>query len=434
MMLSRMYLIVGIFLWVLVSASVALAQDAPRERAFEDLFGSRRVNPSSRQDLQLTLSLYGGYDGNLSQRRDFVVADPRTQASASFSGSQGQIRYQARGDRLSFGATGWTTARYYPRLDLASSQHDAQIDLTATLGRTTLRLGQTANYSPYYLLPLFPTTVVADESASQPGVDRTISSRKWLAYATSAAVTQKLGARSTLGVTLDIRHAGLLHEREDDLTDRRLAARFTYRMTKYASLRATYGNREARYGSRGAATGIRGPDHGHDVDLGVDYGLSSSRRITVGFSSGSTILTGAFRTSYRTQGSANLNVGIGRHGSTRLSYRRGLEYVEGFVEPFFSDTVTGRINGYFGRRVAIQGSAGYTIGEVGLVQTPHAYESYLASAGVTVAVTRHWALFVEDFYARYRFDDDVLLPPGMLGRLDRLGARLGLTLWIPFLR
>ncbi len=208
-------------------------------------------------------------------------------------------------------------------------------------------------------------------------------------------------------------------------------ARLSVNVTTNVGFHAGYGYRVGRLDSAPGAEQARS----RDLDLGLDFRrqLSISRRTRLGFTSGSAIVSDAARTTrYRLTGAATLNRDFGRTWTTAVVYRRGVQFIERFSEPFLSDAVTVGVSGYFSRRVDLAASVGYSIGDVGLADA-RGFDTYTGSVRLSVALTRHVAIDVEHLVHYYEFEDGVPLADGVARAFDRQSVRAGLRWWIPLL-
>ncbi|HSK08254.1 MAG TPA: hypothetical protein VK911_01660 [Vicinamibacterales bacterium] len=437
----------------------AHAQEYRPERPYRGLFGGNAADPTSNKSLDLNVSFYGAYDDNVladrgQQGGGFI--DPRVQKSGGYGGGDLSLGFGARGERASLNLSGSTSYRYYPSMDsLTGFNYSGSAGFSLRLsGRTTFRASESIGYSRFYSFGSFPglaPQVPGDLIATS--TDFSLVERPAVSLFTSAALDHRLTQRATFTANYHLRHVDY-REEDRPLRDWGGGAGLSYRLSRRASARLGYHYRRGTYG---LYYGGR-PIEGHDIDVGVDYSrsLSISRRTTFGFSTGSSIYrtfdpgyepaeggSGGstnpadyrLRTRYMLTGNAFLNREIGRTWNARLNYNRGLHFVEGFPEPFFSDMVTMGVGGQAGRRTSITLSGAYTDGEMGWAAVrSRNYEMYTGTAGIQVAVTRMTALYVNYFYYHYQFDEGVPMPPGMGRGLDRNGIRGGLTLWLPLLR
>ena len=169
----------------------------------------------------------------------------------------------------------------------------------------------------------------------------------------------------------------------------------------------------------------------YDVDLGIDCRLapSFSRRTTISFGSGSSVIPTHEETFYQALGDVTLNHEIDRILSFQAVYRRQMQLVEGFAEPFLSDSLTSGIGGYLGRRVDLAAAARYTTGSVGLASDATGYDTSFGSLDFRVVLSRHLALQTQYLYYHYLFADRAPLPPGFAHAVDRQSLRVGLP-WV----
>ena len=153
-----------------------------------------------------------------------------------------------------------------------------------------------------------------------------------------------------------------------------------------------------------------------------------------GFTVGTSIYTSGALTHYLATASGYVDRQVSRSWSAGFSYNRGVQYVAGFPNPFFSDSVTASLNGFVSSRSRVNLSAAYSSGQAGIATSNQGYSTYSGVAGYQLAVGRFIALFTEYHYYHYIFDPTVVLPVGMNRGLNRQSIRVGLNLWVPLLR
>jgi hypothetical protein len=125
---------------------------------------------------------------------------------------------------------------------------------------------------------------------------------------------------------------------------------------------------------------------------------------------------------------------VGRTWAVSGGYRRGIAFVEGFGEPFYSDAATVGVGGLVGRRARVTAAGGFSTGAIGFPPGDGSqFTTYTASADFQYALNRMLAAFAEYVYYHYRFGRDVALPAGQSPDAARSGFRVGLTLWMPLL-
>jgi len=178
------------------------------------------------------------------------------------------------------------------------------------------------------------------------------------------------------------------------------------------------------------------PIYGRNIDVGLGYNrmLFSSSRTSVGFTSGTSTVSTAQGSQFMVTGSARLMRQLSRLWTAQLLYDRGVQVPDGTFTPFFSDTFTGTISGYFNRRVMLRAFPSYARGTAGIGAQANPYDSFASTTRLEVGLGRRVAVYVEHFYYRYAFANNTDLPPMMAGEQNRNGARVGLTLWTPVIR
>jgi hypothetical protein len=214
--------------------------------------------------------------------------------------------------------------------------------------------------------------------------------------------------------------------------DQRAEFRYTKPLSKSLALNLGY--------RQSAVTAVSGstesPIYGRNIDVGLGYNrmLFSSSRTSVGFTSGTSTVSTAQGSQFMVTGSARLMRQVSRLWTAQLLYDRGVQVPDGTFTPFFSDTFTGNISGYFNRRVMLRAFPSYARGTAGVGAQANPYDSFASTTRLEVGLGRRVAVYVEHFYYRYAFANNTDLPPMLAGGLNRNGARVGLTLWTPVIR
>jgi hypothetical protein len=430
---------------MLLVCPLAFAQRPRPDRPYRGLFGGNGADPNSPQQFDVNISLFGAYDDNLLADQPQGAADPRFQVAGRYAAGSISADYTRRAGRATFEFTGGTTYRYYPEIEeMTGFNSFGSIGLVAPLSsRTEFRATASASYSPFYSFAPFPgssPTVSGDLAPISP--DYPLFEQPALSLYSSASISHRLTPRSSLSAdynwsSIDYQTSGLPYRNWG------AGGGYSYALTSRAAARAGY---HFRKGVSGYYYGGQ-PVIGHDIDVGIDYSrpLSASRRTTVGFSTGSTIyrafepagtnvaVDGSYRTHYFLTASAFLNQQIGRSWSARVNYQRGLEYVPGFTDPFFADSIAGSLGGFLAPRSHLDVTAAYSNGSVGMGGHSN-YDSYTGSARYQFALTRWGALVADYTFYHYVFDQTVVLPPGMNRGQDRQSIRGGLNLWLPLFR
>ena len=410
-------------------------------RPYRGLFGAP-ADPDSKQSLNLTTSVFGAYDDDVVTSG--VTPTTKAERSGWYGGLNVGSQYSLRGERLSVGiagdiavnryAAGWTPDR---TATMYLANGDVALKLTS---RTTLSGNTTFTYAPEYRLSLFispssPTGVPDVFNTVAPDYDLFRSA----AYRTSAQLrlSQTFGKRTSLegwGALMDVNSAG----DSFDYGTRAVGGLLSQRLTRNLALRLGYSFAEPTYAR---ALSPLGTQRLHNIDAGVDYSraLSVSRRTRFTFSTGSAVLVseagsgGNQDLRYRLIGAADLTREIGRTWTARLSYRRSIDFREGFAAPFLADGVSATLGGLFTSRVRFSASNDYSFGTVG-VGSSNRFHAYSVNTGVEFALSKVLATFARYVYYLYDFDAQVALDPRFARTFERQGGRIGLTASFPLVR
>lgn len=491
----------GSCLLIVLFSSAAQAQTSqPTQpgRASRGLFATKRVNPASRQSIDILLTAAGGNDDDRLDGLD-AGGKGRFESGGLYSDLSGAVRYRRGGSAPWLEVMAGSAGRYHPNVrHLMSMNHQLDARLRIPLWpAATLSLSPHAAYAPYYQFMLVPG-MPAEEMGSfalMPGVssgelqpitpeapsaDFIVSKRPAYSRTGSADLAQRLGKHSALSVSYD-RGDVLSRNHSRDMLSEGGAARLTHRISEYVGVHAGIGVRTARYRtlsfdrssrdvassttddlslrddvpsavvdvpslldvpslitrdapSPAAPVSVTNLVRTTDIDIGLDYArpLSASRRTRLNFTSGSSLTPQNGKTYYRVTGEASLTHEIGRTWNAAVRYRRELQYVELFPQPYFGDGVVISLRGQISRRLDFAASGGSSIGDFGLDTNGRGFHTYTGTMRINLSVTKHWALFSEGVYYRYGFAErplDATFP----GRLERYTARVGLKLWFPIL-
>jgi hypothetical protein len=417
---------------------------------YRGLFLGNEGAPERGQRLQLNVSLYGGYDDNvLADTGGQLTPDPRFQRTTNYGGGNVTLQYTKNGRRNSVDMGAGTGYRYYPALGaLTGYSHWGSIGFALRPStRTDLRTTASVSYSPYFGFGgIQGLGADATGQAVEPVSDFLQTSRAVVSLAATTNLVHRLSRRMSFVADFSIQNTSFPSETGGAYRNLGGGGGVRYTLSRHATLRLGYHYRRGTFPNYGPDR----PIEVHDIDAGVDYSraLSLSRRTTFGFSTGSSLyrayLGGTssaafdpelYRMHYLVTGSAYLNRQLGRTWNARLDYRRGLQMIEGFTQPFMSDAVQGTLGGYLGRRVTVGFSGQYSNGDVGERSlTGRSYSTTAANFNVQVALSRTAALYADALYYRYQFDRSVTLPDGLNRGLDRRSIRGGLTLSLPLIR
>jgi hypothetical protein len=248
-------------------------------------------------------------------------------------------------------------------------------------------------------------------------------------------------SRATLTGTGEYHYIDRLREHAlwQDVSDYALRGRYDHNVTQNTALNAQLRYRSGFFGY--VATGLT-------TEVGIDIGMNHSRaisatrytsyRFNVGVSGAdvpeSATGVSGFQRQYFFTGDFSFNTQLSRTWEARAYVRRGLEYISDLPEPVFSDGVSVEAEGLLSRRVDVSLIAAYSTGQSLLDPNSLQFDTYTGDVRIRFALTRSLAIFAKYLYYYYEFRGRAQLLIGMPPGLERNGARVGLTLWVPALR
>jgi len=421
--------------------STAAAQTlAPRP--YRALFGGATTDPSVRQSLNLTVSLAEGYDDDVLATGEGPIGPGGAPAlSGMFTNFAPAITYSWNGKSVQFSATGSSDVRYYQKThEFLNGSHVGAFGFAAGNERTRVQFNQSVSYSPAYFYGMFPLLTTSDVGYPVGGDgDYSVNSDSVLVYDTSVNLSQRLTSKSTVALLGNFRYSDFSEvSGTNDLRAYGVGGRYSYGLSRHASLRMGYVYREGQY-----SYFTNAQDHvSHDIDVGIDYGrpLSFSRRTRLEFGIGSafvnapSIESSGERLEYRLVGNAALSHDMGRTWRARLTYNRGIRYIEGIQEPVFVDALNSSLDGFLSRRVDLHVGGGFSLGDVSSLTTQNRVHTYTASSRVRMALNQAFAVFADYVYYNYDSGPAVFVVNGVPRSLSRNTARVGLSAWLPLLR
>ena len=283
----------------------------------------------------------------------------------------------------------------------------------------------------------------ATDSPADYGVFRADS---WT-YMTTAAMARRLDTRSAIDFNYRLR---LVDFRTDDLgvNEQHVGAHYSRELSQRVGLRAGYRYQVgvSDFTARADTTPSE-PVGLHNIDIGVNYSrpLSLSRRTTLSFSTGSALIqrardnTGSSQLDssmlFRVLGNVALQHEIGQSWTARAGYSRDIGFVEGFIDPMLSDSVTAGITGLLARDINLLASVTYSHAmPANASESDRRHEALAGSVRLQKALTRSLALYGQYVYYQTNQGSGVQLPDGPLTEFDRHVVRGGLTVWMPLIR
>ena len=414
-------------------------QEEASRRPYRGLFGGGNPHAPNNQ-LDLNGAIYGTWFSN-------HVPDTADVASPVLDGyytaANGTLSYGRQWTRASFSSYGGGGVAYRP--DSASgplSSVFGGLAVTAPLGgRTTVTAQQRASYGTAYNLgifsglpPLYPVVGTPEDGGQAFGylAADLISTT----FTTTAELQHEFSLRSSAHGFFG-RHQTLYDGAYPDRADLRAGGRFRRRLSESLAVRLGYAYRTSDYGIAETRT-----VNSHDIDVGIDYAnaLSFSRRTRFAFSTGSTIVSSSRRpatadsvvdtvTRFELLGNAALTHEIGRTWHLQGVMAHTVEYWPAFVQPVIRSSASVGIGGLLGRRSELELLSSYSTGQVGFQSANNDFQTFGGSAQFRYALSQHLAASLGSYYYRHDFGSSVLLPPGVVSQMNRVGVHVGITLW-----
>ncbi len=304
--------------------------------------------------------------------------------------------------RALFGLSAGTTVGYEPQGRSASAIAQAfAVQSNIALGRRTrLELSERTSAAPLDVVRALGAGG-ADSTLSLPALTSQsgLPASRATTYEGRATLTRILSARSSAAISLA--STGSWTARDRAVRSDVLSTRFDRRLGPFSSLHVGYGAGRASFGR--ALPGA--PNLRHDIDVGIAYGrplpFASHTRFDVG--AGSTLLTSGRARRLRLTPTVAVERDFHAGWHARVEYRRPLQFIAGFAEPFLADAISATGGGRVARRVGVSITSMYSRGTIGLGAGPERFASLAASARVSLQAQRDWRVDVEAHDARVAF-------------------------------
>jgi len=428
---------------LLSAAAEALAQGiAPPPP--QGLFGGIRPDARPTKRADITLSLIQGYDEDVPQAL-LPTLDPSSLQSGGFSTILAtDFSFASRSSRVDVGVNAGSVVRYYAEADETRILgHNAGVGVSMRLpARTTLFANQSAAFTPTYVSGLFPT--LSNIEPGDPGItapDLALSEFESYTHSTTVTMAHHVTPRATLTGIGEYHYIDRLREHAlwQDVSDYALRGGYNHNVTQNTGFSTQVRYRSGYYGYAAVGTTTE-----VGIDVGMDHSraLSATRRTSYRFNVGvsgadlpeSVTGVSGFQRQYFFTGDFSFNTRLSRTWEARAYVRRGLEYISDLPEPVFSDGVSAGADGLLSRRVDMSLTAAYASGESLLNPDSLQFDTYTGDVRIRFALTHSLAIFAEYLYYYYQFRGRAELLIGMPSGLERNGARVGLTLWVPALR
>jgi len=399
-------------------------------RPYRGLFGAGSAAAPGGHLLDLTTFIYAEYGTNA----DTEFTPGGEPVEGWFTGLRGRLSFEKAGRNARMALRGEGALRYYPDSGQTSSPRlRTELAVDARTGarfQNSVRFTGSFDYEPYYILSIFPTAVLPTGDVAVLPTDRDdlLFRRTRYIYSQSFSYEHQVTRRSYLSLFEDTRSTKA-ETAALDVTNLRAGARYGYRMSQYSAFRLGYAYKTGRYGLD-ATQRI----DAHDIDLSVDYRkpLTQSRRTSVGFAAGSSLVTAGPDEQWSVVATANLRHEFSRGWYLQGDFMRNLQLVEGFASPFFVNTASASTGGFLVRRLEVSASGGYSWGSVGFGSD--SYTSLQGSARMRLALARYLAIDAEGLINQFGFDNQVVVSGVVPASLNRWSVRANIALWLPLSR
>ena len=429
---------------VLLGAPSGVFAQGGSTMPYQGIFSNNReTDPNIHHRLDVTFSVGAGYDDDVLPALTGGIdptAKPFNGYNTTYTGS---AQYAWQGRKMQAGLTATSALRQYTEFDDYTMTHAVGAGFAMQFARrTTLFVNQSVNYSPPYLFGLFPTvgtTSPGDVIAGGPNY--VLDDTESLSYESIVTVEHGLTRKGTISVSGDYRYTDFLDNSRGrpDVNSSGLRSFYSYAFGRNTAFTVGY---HYRSGELGFGTTAVSSEQG--VDFGLEYSrrLSPTRRATLNFSVGSSTMdlpnvpAAGIVEGRQSEVSAEaaLNYQFSRTWMLRGAYRRGAEFVAELSYPVFVDGVTATVTGDMGRRVHFSSAAAYSSGQGLQPGTNQDLVTYTGDVRLSFDLVRRISSFVEYLYYSYDFSQNPLLTPGLVNRVERNGARAGLSVWFTMRR
>lgn len=348
--------------------------------------------------------------------------------SGASAGLNAGLDFDRRSDRLRLNAYGTGTHQQYfqaPAFGATSIDLGSQV-VSRVATRLSLEGAATYRRSPYYhLLPGASGDLPLPEvlvPANAYGARRLDNDTVEGIVGFSSPYTR----RSTLSASVSRRVTRFANQPLNDFELWGAKATWTRKMTRDVAARIGYGREEIQQS-------VVGGRFIHEVfDVGVDLAreISLARRTAMNFTTQTSMIReGGGERRYRLNGGIGLTRGFQRTWAVSVAATRNTEFLPGFLQPVFSDGLSGTISGMLADRAEWSAGFGASRGRVGF-ESPDDFVNYTGNSRLSVAVTRHLGIYAQYNYYQYS------LPPGstsvvLLSQMSRQGVSVGLSAFVP---
>lgn len=427
------------------------------------VFAPPETDPPRPKSLTVSASLYGGYDRNTAFGVDSPSPVPFFQSPGGLGGAKLTAAFMKRWRYRTLAIDGVSQHARYPNItDRTMNGYSGRVRFGSELGsRTSLNTSLMATYMPMYALPFGATTQVfptqypsnlagpvqssIDLDSSGFGdlpFDSAILLQESINYDTRVGIAHRFDSKTSLSVNgaaylRDFRENNGRSQPWADTSFWNVGATLHRSIARGLGARIGYGYTQARFAVPANLPLLRN----HNINAGLDYNatLPLTQRTSLVFGTGSGLVNrqlvegspaAVAQTEAYISARAALTHHLGRTWLGRLSYRRDLAYLDGFVEPTLATWINAAVSGAVSRR-ADAGLVGFfSDGRLGFFPL-NGYRLWGGTGRLRYALSRRASAFAQYTMQGHDFRENVSLPAGFPNRFDRHSVRVGVTLWAP---
>jgi hypothetical protein len=400
------------------------------------LFAATKADTAGRDKLNLQVELSQALQSELPPEFSSLVPrnDVRTGGHSSIVAASADYSRERRSVRL-FG-NGSTYFQYAQQLErIVAGSQSAQVGASVGLPKQgSLRISQAVAYSPSYLYQLFPASPLAPGDAIPVNPEYRIDTTDSYSYNTGTALTfgRQLGTRVT--ATAEYRRTDFQDESAADrnLTAYASGATVSHPLSRRLALSGGYGYSAGNFASRGFT-------RTHRANIGVQYSppLSATRRAMFRLEVSPSVVDTDVQTStapatnpgdrrqYPVQGEASFDYPFHLKWRALASYRHSVDHLPGLVEPVLAKGTKVTLIGLVARRVDVSALGGYATAVSATSRLGQNLTTYTGEARIRYALSRSFALYSEYLYYYLDLAEGALLAPGLTGRHEQHGVRVG---------
>ena len=359
-----------------------------------------------------------------------ILADPAATElappNAAAVGVSSGLTFERRRDRMRLAVYGNGVHQQQQRPAFSATSYGTGGLLVVQVA-TRLSLNADTSYSRSPFFRLGPATAdVALPPLSLPGDTYAARALDNNTLDATAGFSSPYSQRSTLSASVSRRATRFAAEPDKDVEVWGARGRWTRKLTRDLAARIGYGREEIR------ATAFS-PRFVHEViDVGVDVDreFSLTRRTALAFNTQTSMVReNAGERRYRLNGGIVVTRAFERTWAAALSATRNTEFLPGFLQPIFSDAVSGTVSGMLAPRIEWSGALAASRGRIGF-ENLGTFVTYRGTSRLSAGVTRYLGLYAEYSYYSYA------LPAGstsiaVLPQLSRQALSVGLSAYVP---